>query len=268
MTEPSSPPPSRSPQWQPLAAIDRRVAGVLIEKAKTTPNAYPMSLSAICAACNQKSNRAPVMNLEPDDVEESLDRLRQIGAVGIIEGYGRVAKYRHYLYEWLGVEKVELSVMGELLLRGAQTEGDLRARASRMDRIADLDALRSVLTSLKSKGLVIALTPEGRGHVVTHALYPPRELEQIKAQHGSAAGAGAAAADPVAPPGAAASSAPDSRAPRASDGAVPELLDAMRRELHDLRLQVSQLRSEVDDLRNVVERTEEDLHRFRHELGG
>ncbi len=106
--------PQSSPRWQPLSAIDRRVLGVLAEKAKTTPDIYPMSLNAICTGCNQKSNRDPVMQLEPADVEESLDRLRQLGAVGIIEGYGRVAKYRHYLYEWLGVEKVELSVMTEL----------------------------------------------------------------------------------------------------------------------------------------------------------
>ena len=154
------------PAWQPLGAIDRRVLGVLAEKAKTTPDGYPMSLNAICTGCNQKSNRDPVMQLELDDVQESLDRLRQLGAVGMVEGYGRVTKYRHYLYEWLGVEKIELSVMTELLLRGAQTEGELRGRASRMDAIPDLAGLRALLASLKAKKLVIPLTPEGRGHVV------------------------------------------------------------------------------------------------------
>ena len=69
------------------------------------------------------------MQLEPDEVEESLDRLRELGAVGLVEGYGRVEKYRHYLYEWLGVDKVELAVMTELLLRGDQTVGELRGRA-------------------------------------------------------------------------------------------------------------------------------------------
>ena len=86
-----------------------------------------MSLNAVATGSNQKSNRDPLMQLEPDDVAESLERLRQLGAVGMVEGYGRVTKYRHYLYEWLGVEKLELSVMTELLLRGAQTEGELCA---------------------------------------------------------------------------------------------------------------------------------------------
>src|SRR3972149_1665262 len=125
------------PCWQPLSAVDRRVVGVLAEKAKNTPDAHPMALNTICMGCNQKSTRHPGMQLEPADVQESLDRLRDLGAVGIIEGYGRVAKYRHYLYEWLGVEKIELSVMTELLLRGDQTVGELRGRASRMDLIAD-----------------------------------------------------------------------------------------------------------------------------------
>ncbi len=142
-----------------------------------------MSLNGVVAGCNQKSNRSPLMQLEPDQVEESLDRLREFGAVALVEGSGRVQKYRHYLYEWLGVSKVELSVMIELLLRGPQTEGELRGRVSRMDRIDDLNALRELLTSLKSKGLVIPLTPEGRGQVFTHALFPQRDLDHQKAQH-------------------------------------------------------------------------------------
>ena len=114
--------------------------GVLAEKAKTTPDGYPMSLNAIATGSNQKSNRDPLMQLEPDDVAESLERLRQLGAVGMVEGYGRVTKYRHYLYEWLGVEKLELSVMTELLLaRGADRRGVAGPRVG-MDPIADLPA--------------------------------------------------------------------------------------------------------------------------------
>ena len=81
-----------TPCWRPLASIDQRVLGVLVEKAKTTPDIYPLSLNAITAACNQKSNRDPQMNLATDDVEESLDRLRQSGAVGIIEGIARARR--------------------------------------------------------------------------------------------------------------------------------------------------------------------------------
>ena len=124
LSAPQTPP--AAPRWQPLGALDRRVLGVLAEKAKTTPDAYPMSLNGIATGCNQKSNRDPLMQLEPDDVAEALERLRQMGAVGMVEGYGRVTKYRHYLYDWLGVEKIELSVMTELLLRGADRRGAAR----------------------------------------------------------------------------------------------------------------------------------------------
>ena len=237
ISSPQQPAPV-APRWQPLGAIDRRVLGVLAEKAKTTPDAYPMSVSAICSGCNQKSNRHPLMQLEPDDVEESLARLRQIGAVGMIEGYGRVTKYRHYLYEWLGVEKVELSVMTELLLRGAQTEGELRGRASRMDPIADLPALRALLASLKAKRLVIPLTPEGRGHVVTHALYTPRELENFKAEYarGPAAVLAVEETDAVRAVGpAAAHVAPSPSVASASASTTPAEAESLRRQLDELR---------------------------------
>lgn len=267
-----------APRWQPLSAIDRRVAGVLVEKAKTTPNAYPLSLNAICTGCNQKSNRSPVMSLEPDDVEESLDRLRQLGAVGLVEGYGRVAKYRHYLYDWLGADKVELAVMAELLLRGPQTVGELRGRAARMEPIADLTALRPVLASLKSKGLVVSLTPEGRGHVVTHALHKPGELERIQAQYTGMAPAPVAVPPdsvpspaPVGgpPPAAAVPAAAPMQPPAPVDMALDsQVADALRHEIEELRSQVAQLRSDVEDLTTIVQRTEDGFQRLRDELGG
>ena len=113
-------------RWRALSKIDRRVAGVLVEKAKTTPDQYPLTVNSLVNGCNQKNNRDPNMQLEEADVMESLDRLKSAGAVAEIQGSGRVAKFRHLLYDWLGVDKVELAVMAELLLRGAQTEGELR----------------------------------------------------------------------------------------------------------------------------------------------
>jgi uncharacterized protein YceH (UPF0502 family) len=137
----ANPPPSEpSSKWRPLPAIDRRVLGVLIEKGKTTPDQYPMSLNALTAGCNQKSNRYPQMDLDPEDVLKSVDRLRMLGAVAEVQGGGRVPRFRHFAYEWLGVNKVELAVMAELLLRGSQTEGELRGRAARMEPIADVTA--------------------------------------------------------------------------------------------------------------------------------
>ncbi len=179
MSTPTTTPetPQKPPQWKPLHPKDRRVIGTLVEKAKTTPEQYPLTLNSLVTGCNQKSNRDPQMNLQAEDVEESLDRLRTAGAVLEVQGSGRTSKYRHLMYDWLGVSKVELGVMTELLLRGAQTEGELRGRAARMDPIPDLTALRTILDSLRAKGLVISLSPEGRGHVISHALYLPPELE-------------------------------------------------------------------------------------------
>jgi uncharacterized protein len=271
MTDPSADstapvPPQR--RWQPLGAIDRRVAGVLAEKAKTTPDIYPMSLNAICTGCNQKSNRTPLMQLEPSDVEESLDRLRALGAVGLVEGYGRVAKYRHYLYEWLGVDKVELAVMTELLLRGDQTVGDLRGRAARMEPVADLAALRPVLDSLKAKGLVVALTPEGRGHVVTHALCKPRELETILAKYQGGGGAAGVAmeneSDAIAPVLSATSPAPAMPREGDSDSGAT----AVRRDLTELRHQIAQLRCDLDEMRNAHQRIADEVRALREALGG
>jgi uncharacterized protein YceH (UPF0502 family) len=265
MSDPTAPAPQPGPpRWQPINAMDRRVAGVLVEKAKTVPSAYPMSVNAIATAANQKNNRFPVMQLDPDQVEEALERLRGLGAVGLIQGYGRVVKYRHYLYEWLGVDKVELAVMAELLLRGAQTEGELRARAARMEPIADLTALRPILASLQSKGLVISLSPEGRGHVLTHALYSPRELENLKVQF--AAGAIATAAGP----GEEEMPEPRGRvSPRLATQEQPfgEMYDALRREMDDLRTQVAQLRNDLDELAGTLRQTTDEMRRLRDELG-
>jgi uncharacterized protein YceH (UPF0502 family) len=258
------------PKWQPISAIDRRVLGVLAEKAKTTPAGYPMSLSAICSGCNQKSNRDPVMNLQPDDVQESLDRLRKFGATAMIEGYGRVEKYRHYLYEWLGVDKVELAVMAELLLRGAQTEGALRSRAARMEPISDLAALRPVLDSLKAKGLAVPLTPEGRGHVVTHALYSPGELQKIKARYQSEQAAGVGAEPNVARPVAAVDRPATEFSASAPPPAArqPGMVEVLRREVDELRSQIAQLRSELEELSTRQDHTETQLSELRDALGG
>ncbi|HYW80225.1 MAG TPA: DUF480 domain-containing protein [Thermoguttaceae bacterium] len=268
--EPQSAQPQ--PKWEPISAIERRILGVLAEKAKTTPTAYPMSLNAICTGANQKSNRFPLMNLEPENAEESLDRLRELGAVGMIEGYGRVSKYRHYLYEWLGADKVELAVMAELLLRGAQTVGELRGRAARMEPIRDVAALRPIVASLIAKGLVFSLTPEGRGQVVTHALYKPREMEKLQAQYGQDADAGAAMVptktptdEEMAEPAAPVAPARESQPPQPI--ADPSVIEAFQREIGELRAQVAQLRNDVEDLTTRQSRTDDDLRDLRDALG-
>jgi uncharacterized protein YceH (UPF0502 family) len=155
--------------------------GVLIEKARTTPDTYPLSLNALVTGCNQKSNRAPLMNLTEEQVEDAVIDMRQKQLIAEVHGGGRVAKFRHYGYDYMGVKGVEAGVMTELLLRGEQTAGELRTRASRFDAIADSTAMNQILDSLMQRELVIALTPAGRGQLFSHNLYEPHELESLKA---------------------------------------------------------------------------------------
>jgi len=149
--------------------------------------------------CNQKSNRDPMMELDDFGVEKALDELRNMGAVMEVDWVGRVAKFKHQAYEWLAVSKVELAVMAELLLRGAQSLGDLRARAARMEPIADLAELRPIVAGLMERNLMIALTPPGRGQVVSHNLYLPDELAALRPQAGAprATSAPASTPDPI-----------------------------------------------------------------------
>ena len=134
-----------------LDETEVRVLGCLIEKELATPEYYPLTLNALVNACNQKSNRDPLMNLEEDDVVRALGSLRfKQWAVLSAEG-GRAPKYRHALVEKLRLDPAELSLLGELLLRGPQTVGELRARAERMHPFADLSAVEEALQELMER---------------------------------------------------------------------------------------------------------------------
>ncbi len=247
---------SNKPAWKQLEPLDRRVLGVLVEKAKTTPEAYPLSLNALRTGCNQKNNRFPLMDVELEAVEQSLERLRALGAVSEVQGGGRVSRFRHRMYEWMGVEKVELAVMAELLLRGAQTEGELRGRAARMEPIADLAALRPVLDSLQAKGLILSLSPSGRGHVLSHALYLERELEKLKREAGAAPVGSEdlprpAPRQPIAddtPRAAAAPLASSSSIAAAPPAPSNQEIAELREQLDALRNEMASLRKDLDDL--------------------
>lgn len=166
----------------PLSVTARRVLGVLVEKAKTTPDHYPLTLAGIVTGSNQKSNRDPKMELDDEDALLALDELRQVGAVREIQGSGRSNKYRHAAYEWMDVDSPQAAVMTELLLRGPQTAGEIRTRASRMAPFADLNAAQQVIEALIAKGLVEALGPAGRGQTFAHTLYPPDERQYLDAK--------------------------------------------------------------------------------------
>jgi uncharacterized protein len=240
------------PKWRPLDRTERRVLGVLIEKAKTTPDNYPLSLNALVNGCNQKSNRFPQMQLEEGDAQETLERLRLMGAIALIQGDGRVEKFRHLAYDWLGVDKKELAVMAELLLRGAQTIGELRARAARMEPIPGMPELRPIIESLRKKRLIILLTPPGRGCVLSHALYQEQELAKVRAEHGNMAVGDEPFTDDEesapAPSRAAAVERPDRSAPMAvsAGSSFQQQLSELRDELMS---EIEKLRAEVDYLK-------------------
>ena len=218
------------PSWKPVQKTLRRVAGVLVEKAKTTPDSYPLTLNAITTGSNQKSNRSPQMQLNHDDVQEALDELREMGAVTEYHSDGRKPKFKHRLYEWLGVDKIEMAVMAELLLRGAQTLGDLRARASRMETIESQAELKPIVGRLLERGLMIELTPPGRGQLVTHSLYMPEELAKVERELKSGV------------------SAPTEKPAPASTSPQPELHSNLEQRLDELTQQVEILTKKVEEI--------------------
>jgi uncharacterized protein YceH (UPF0502 family) len=136
-----------------LTPDEARVLGVLIEKSTTTPDQYPLSLNAVVAGANQKNNRDPVTNLSEDAVWDALEGLRAKSLVVRIEaGAGsRVHRFRHHATDTLRVRAGELAVLAELLLRGPQTQGELRGRASRMHPMDTLELVRDMLRALSDR---------------------------------------------------------------------------------------------------------------------
>jgi uncharacterized protein YceH (UPF0502 family) len=266
----SAQPAHTSPRWQPLEAIERRILGVLVEKAKTTPENYPLSLNALKSGCNQKNNRSPLTQLEEPAIEEALEKLRKVGAVAQVQGTSRVDRFRHLAYDWLGVEKVELAVMAELLLRGAQTIGELRGRAARMEPIKDLSELRPTLDSLEKKRLIQYLTPPGRGCVVTHTLYLDREMDKVRreadAMHAaSAASAGSEPAEESPSPAAAPQRSSQPAAVQQGDrNNWGEQISALREELSTLKRELAAARSEFE---STAAQLQSDLAELNRQLG-
>ena len=148
-----------------LNHMEVRVLGCLIEKELATPEYYPLSLNALTNACNQRSNRNPIMTMAEAEVSAVLEslRARQLALVSA-EG-GRVAKYRHALMEKLRLDPAELALLAELLLRGPQTAGELRIRGERMHPFADLAAVEEALQELTERTPpLVALLPRMPGH--------------------------------------------------------------------------------------------------------
>jgi uncharacterized protein len=132
-----------------LNEVEARVLGALLEKETTTPDYYPLSLNALLNACNQRSNREPVMNLDEAAIRNALDALQQNNLAGPAKGAdSRVTKYEHRLQEIFNFDRREAAILCVLLLRGPQTPGELRGRTERMYRFEDLDQVQSALQQL------------------------------------------------------------------------------------------------------------------------
>lgn len=173
--------PSEHPPLHELTRAQRRVLGVLIEKGFTTPEVYPLTLKATTAGCNQKSNRDPVVTYDEDKVERVLDELRELGLVAIVHTEsGRSARFRHYMRHRFTFTEAQLAILTELLLRGRQSVGELRTRASRMAPIESLDELKRELTGLIELQLVESDgSLDRRGAEVDHHLYPAGENRPV-----------------------------------------------------------------------------------------
>ncbi|MGQ0824164.1 MAG: aldehyde dehydrogenase family protein [Actinomycetota bacterium] len=141
-----------------VTAEEARVLGCLMEKAVTTPDNYPLSLNALVTACNQTTNRDPVVRYGDDVVEHALESLREKGLSRRVRSTGqRVVKHRHVADETLGIDAAEFSVIGVLLLRGAQTPGELKQRTERWHRFRSLDDVEDVLARLGARAFTTQL---------------------------------------------------------------------------------------------------------------
>jgi len=131
------------------------VLGCLIEKQRTTPDVYPLTLNALRLACNQSTNRDPVVDYDETTIRGGLERLARRRYVRLASGHTtRATKYRHLLDDTLSLDGPELSVLAVLMLRGAQTPGELRQRTERLHRFADHDELQAVLDRLSEREFV------------------------------------------------------------------------------------------------------------------
>jgi uncharacterized protein YceH (UPF0502 family) len=142
----------------PLTAIEVRILGSLVEKESTTPDTYPLSLNALVNACNQSSNRDPIMDLDEDAVRWAINNLRQQSLVRANQrSDSRVMKYQHLMVEKLNLDEPSLAAMCVLMLRGPQTPGEIKGRTNRLNEFASLSDVEATLNALIARELVVEL---------------------------------------------------------------------------------------------------------------
>ena len=210
-------------------AVEIRVLGSLLEKQRTTPDVYPLSLNALRAACNQSTNRDPVVAYDEPTIRAALERLSRRRWVRLASGPGsRAVKYRHLLDDALGLPDAEMALLCVLMLRGPQTPGELKQRADRLHAFASLADVEAALDALVERGLAARL---------------PRRPGQKEQRYAQLLG-GDAASEDGAPAETAATSGVADRTPAAAEdddgrdarlGAVEARLDRLEDEVASLR---------------------------------
>ena len=214
-----------------LTDVEARVLGSLIEKEMTTPEYYPLSLNALTNACNQSSNREPVVQYDEATVGDAVESMRKRALVRAVQQSGsRVMKYRHLLGETMTLDARQAALLGVLLLRGRQTLAELRTRASRLTSFESLEEVESVLTELSSRSpssLVVRL---------------PRRPGQKEARYAHLL-SGEVTVDTSEPPAAVAGR-------PAADG---ERIAALEEGIQELRSEVADLRHQLEAFRKQFE---------------
>jgi uncharacterized protein len=236
----------------------RRVLGVLLEKAFTVPDQYPMTLKATTTGCNQKNNRDPVSNYDEDDVLDTLTQLQERGLVGCLhtEG-GRTERYRHYMRHKTPLNEQQLAIMTELMLRGKQQLGELRTRASRMVAIDTQEDLKRELQNLMEAGLVRANGPlDRRGIEVDHDLYPHNENYEPLAEYQPDAADMPPVRSPSPPP------------TLQSNGQRNEISAESVQRIANLEATVRELRDELSAVRSEFTTLQHHFEDLRRQLGG
>jgi uncharacterized protein YceH (UPF0502 family) len=224
-------------------AVEIRVLGCLIEKQRTTPDTYPLSLNALRLACNQSTNREPVVDYDEQTVVEALRRLALRGWTRLASGAGsRARKYRHLLDQAFGLDDAEVALLAVLMLRGPQTPGELKQRGQRLHDFADLGAVHETLERLVE-----------RGQVARHERRPGQKEDRYEQLLGGAStgpppsAAAAAADDDDDDPEAGAGPGVDPADPAGELKPAEDRLTRLERELSELRAELAALRAELGD---------------------
>ncbi|MDH3680065.1 MAG: YceH family protein [Acidimicrobiia bacterium] len=236
-----------------LTATQIRVLGALIEKERATPDQYPLTTNALRTACNQKTSREPVVDYSDSEVEQAMLALRDIGYARSVTGSGRTVKHKQVLDEALGLSGPEVSVLGVLMLRGAQTPNELRTRTDRLHRFDTNDAVEATLSELATREppLVVCVgrAPGQRGARWIQLLAEDEAVTPTAAQADAGPDERSAEHERSVEPDRAAHPQPPLRPEAAAPGALAAEVAALRRDLDDLRRRFDDLASQlgVDD---------------------